>query len=413
MYLCQYGEILVSMGISKFTQDDAIFRDEDVLRDSYQPDELLERDEELAAYQHALKPVIKGNRPKNLFVYGQTGVGKSLSTNMVLERLLADQEQFDDVDIRVVNIVCKTLTSSYQISIELVNAFRNSGNKLSHRGHAPGTVYQFLWEELNDLTATHVLFVLDEIDSIGSDDDLLYELPRCNDNGNVDDTLVGVIGISNDFTFRDNLSARVKSSLAEEEIHFPPYNANELTNIMDQRADDAFVDGVLDQDVVPLCGALAAQESGSARHALKLLYKAGDLARERGQPPVAAEDVRTAAERIREGRIRDELESLPTQSHLTLYAVYRLAEEDRTPAKRSQIYEAYTAAANAIDVDAKTDRTVHDRLSQLTLKGFLDVDEHNEGWHGGSYYEYSLDIQSNLVAQVLADETVARTSDLL
>lgn len=65
-------------------------------------------------------------------------------------------------------------------------------------------------------TLTYVLFILDEIDSIGTDDDILYELPRCNASGNVDDTFVGVIGISNNFQFRNNLSARVKDSLMKK-----------------------------------------------------------------------------------------------------------------------------------------------------------------------------------------------------
>ena len=52
------------------------------------------------------------------------------------------------------------------------------------------------------------MIVLDGIDSIDDDDDILYELPRANDNEHVDDILVGAIGISNDFTVRDNLGAQ-------------------------------------------------------------------------------------------------------------------------------------------------------------------------------------------------------------
>ncbi|GAA5061620.1 hypothetical protein GCM10025751_48120 [Haladaptatus pallidirubidus] len=74
------------------------------------------------------------------------------------------------------------------------------------------------------------------------------------------------------------LNARVKDSLCDEEIHFPPYDANQLRNILKQRAEKAFRDGILDGDTIPLCSAFSAEESGSARQALKLLYKAGDLA---------------------------------------------------------------------------------------------------------------------------------------
>ena len=67
-------------------------------------------------------------------------------------------------------------------------------------------------------------------------------------------------------------------------------------------------------------------------------------------------------------------------------------------------------AAKSIDADVVSDRTIHDCLSKLTLKGFLDVDEKNEGPHGGSYYEYSLSIRTDLAREALQDDT--RTDQL-
>lgn len=262
-----------TMGLQDFTRDDSVFRDESVLRDTYRPDSLIERDDQLAEYQNALRPIINNAPPKNIFVYGQTGVGKTLSTRLVLDKLQNDAGQYEDLEIKVVNIVCKSLSSSYQVSIRLVNELREPENQIALRGHGSGDVYDMLWSDLNDLDATHVLFVLDEIDSIGTDDDILYELPRCNSNGNVDGAMVGVIGISNDFQFRDNLSARVKDSLCDEEIHFPPYDAEQLQNILRRRSGPAFQDSVVENGVIALCAAFAAQESGSARRALRILTR--------------------------------------------------------------------------------------------------------------------------------------------
>lgn len=394
------------MGLEPFTAEDPVFLDEDVLRDSHKPETLLERDQELEEYQTALKPVIKGARPRNIFVYGQTGVGKTVATEMIMDQLQRDQDNYDNLDIRVINIICKNLTSSYQVAVKLVNEFRDVDNKIPTTGYPPDTVYEFLWEHLNDVDATHVLFVLDEVDSIGNDDNILYELPRSNDNGNVppENTKVGVIGISNNFTFRDNLSARVKDSLCDEEIHFPPYDANQLRNILYQRAEKAFVDDVLSDDVVPLAAAMAGQESGSARQALKLLFKAGDIARSRGEEEVTEDHVREAEPMVKESQVKNELQSLPTQSHLTLYAVLKLHDREELPAKSSDIFEVYEQAADFIDADVKTDRTIRDRLSQLSLKGFLEVDEHNKGPKGGSYYLYEFgDVRPDLIREILED----------
>lgn len=396
------------MSLRDFSREEEIFRDESVLRDSHTPDTLLERNDELAEYQNALQPVINGAPPKNIFVYGQTGVGKTLSTSIILEKLASDADQYDDLDIEVVNVVCKSLTTSYQVSVRLLNELRPEGEQIAKRGHAAGDIYDMLWEEIESLEATHVLFVLDEVDSIGTNDDILYQLPRCNSNGNVEGTYVGVIGISNDFTFRDNLSGRVKDSLADEEIHFPPYDAEELESILEQRAEKAFVPEALGPDVVQLCAAFAARESGSARLGLRILYKAGDLARQRGDDTVREPHVRDAVDVVEKGRIKDELERLPTQSHLTLFAVLDFAEESKTPVRRKRIYERYCEYARELGVDVKTNRTIHDRLSDLTLKGFLDVYERNEGIRGGNYYTYEMNLETELVREVLQNDERVR-----
>ncbi len=114
--------------------------------------------------------------------------------------------------------------------------------------------------------------------------------------------------------------------------------------------------------------------------------------------------VRQADEIVERDKVRDELTRLPTQSKLTLYSLLLLEREDETPSKRNRIYERYVMAAKRIDADVRTDRTIHDRLSQLTLKGFLDVDEQNKGPKGGSYYEYEFSIRADLAQEVLQED---------
>ena len=97
--------------------------------------------------------------------------------------------------------------------------------------------------------------------------------------------------------------------------------------------------------MIPLCAAFAGQESGSARQALKLLFTAGDLARSWDCEKVGEKHVREAEPLVRDSKVKDELRSLPTQSHLTLYAVWRLADQEETPVKSSEIYDVRTPTA--------------------------------------------------------------------
>jgi len=115
--------------------------------------------------------------------------------------------------------------------------------------------------------------------------------------GELEHAKVGIIGISNNFKFRESLSPRVKSTttLTEREIQFSPYDANELRTILNYYADLVFYENVLSDDVVPLCAAFTAQDTGDARMGLDLLETAGDIARHEDADHVVEEHVRIAA----------------------------------------------------------------------------------------------------------------------
>jgi cell division control protein 6 len=98
--------------MTTFTRDTEIFRDEDMLREDYQPESITAREEELENYKKALQPVVNGAQPRNIFLYGKTGVGKTAVSRFLLERLERDTEQYDDIDLSVYWLNCTNLSSS-------------------------------------------------------------------------------------------------------------------------------------------------------------------------------------------------------------------------------------------------------------------------------------------------------------
>ena len=119
-----------------------------------------------------------------------------------------------------------------------------------------------------------LIVVLDEIDFLVKErgDDLLYDLTTIKENLKL--SRVSIIGISNDLQFKENLDARVLSSLSEEEVVFRPYSATELYDILQARSVLGFLDRVLAKGALNLCSALAASEHGDARRALDLELQA-------------------------------------------------------------------------------------------------------------------------------------------
>ncbi|WP_193310549.1 orc1/cdc6 family replication initiation protein [Halorubrum halophilum] len=385
----------------RFERKQNIFRNKDALGESYQPDQIEERDEEIEEYMDALQPVVDGWEPNNIFLYGNTGVGKTAVTDYLLDRLQDDVADYNDVDLAVMSVNCKTLNSSYQVAVELVNKLRPAGGEISSTGYPQQTVFKKLYKELEAIGGT-ILIVLDEVDSIGDRDELLYELPRARANNNLDSTKVGVIGISNDFKFRDQLDPRVQDTLCERELQFPPYDAPELENILESRAEVAITEDAVEQGVLNFCAALAARDSGSARQALDLLRLAGEIAENREVDLIERDHVEAARSRLEQERVEEGMRELTTHGRLALLAVVSKAAKEETPSRTREIYEEYAALCDSSGTDSLAQRSVHNHLSDLRMLGILSAYENRSGSRG-NYYSYELDVPFTSAIEAMSD----------
>ncbi|NKE34374.1 AAA family ATPase [Natronococcus sp. JC468] len=385
-----------------FQPDTEIFRHRDALREDYQPEEIIGRDQELQQYISALQPVINGDQPANVFLYGKAGVGKTACTRYLLSELKADATEYG-VDLTTVRTNCEDLNTSYQVAIQLINELRPPDDQLKPTGYPRRQVNEWLWEELDAIGGT-VVIVLDEVDHI-EDDSLLYQIPRARANGNLEESKVGIVGISNDFKFRESLSSKVQSSLCEKEIQFPAYDANELRAILRRRAEVAFYDDVVPTEVIAKCAAFGAKDAGDARQSLDLLMEAGDVAVERGVERITEAHVDEARASLERSRIVDGVAGLTQQGHLVLYALVMLHEEGETPTRARAIQDRYEIVCDRAAADSLVPRRMRDHLNELAMLGIASRVERNKGEVGGRYYEYSLDTNPDLLLEAL-DETV-------
>ena len=299
------------------------------------------------------------------------------------------------------SVNCKTLNSSYQVAVELVNKLRPAGGEISSTGYPQQTVFKKLYKELEAIGGT-ILIVLDEVDSIGDRDELLYELPRARANNNLDSTKVGVIGISNDFKFRDQLDPRIQDTLCERELQFPPYDAPELENILESRAEVAIAADAVEQGVLKFCAALAARDSGSARQALDLLRLAGEIAENREVDLIERDHVEAALSRLEQERVEEGMRELTTHGRRALLAVVSKAAKEETPSRTREIYEEYTALCDSSGTDSLAQRSVHNHLSDLRMLGILSAYENRSGSRG-NYYSYELDVPFTSAIEAMSD----------
>ncbi|WP_297489609.1 ORC1-type DNA replication protein [Thermococcus sp.] len=358
-----------------------IFKNKEVLRHSYTPKELPHRKEQIEELAHILVPVLRGETPSNVFVYGKTGTGKTVTIKFVTEELKRISDKYN-VPVEVIYINCEIVDTQYRVLANIVNHFKNeSGVEVPLVGWPTDEVYAKL-KDVIDAKERFVIIVLDEIDKLikKSGDDILYSLTRINTE--LKRAKVSIIGISNDLKFKEYLDARVLSSLSEEEVVFPPYDATQLKDILLQRAENAFNEGVLDDAVVPLCAALAAREHGDARRALDLLRVAGEIAEREGAGKVTERHVWLAQEKIEQDTMEEVIKTLPLHSKVLLYSIVLLDENGELPANTGDVYSVYTTLCEYIDLDSLTQRRVSDLINELDMLGIINAKVVSKGRYG-------------------------------
>ena len=386
---------MVDLGDNPFDTTDAIFEWKQPLKkDTFSPETIFHRDEEISLYINALQDVVVGHDPNNIFVFGPTGVGKTAVTKWVRDKL-QEKAVEEGVPLHVIGpINCRNYRSAYSLVTSLVNEFREPDNKLPESGYSTDNVFEFLYEEI-ETVGGNVLIILDEIDNIPPDarNDFLYDLPRAeaNENTPIETAKIGLIGISNDLKFVDVLEPKVKSTLGEREIKFGPYNANELRDILGYYADMAFRDGVLQDEVVPLAAAFSAQERGDVRQGLRILEKAGEYARMSDGNVVTEEHVRQATETIETDELLDYFEDdLSSQQALTYLATTLAIIEPGHEATTKRVYKLYSSIAESSGRPIKSERKLYEFLDQLSMQGLVRSAEQNLGIKGGRKFIYDV-----------------------
>jgi len=374
-----------------------------VLKVSYVPEKLsdaLHREEIIKRYQLNLIDVSRGLAPDNIFVFGKSGTGKSLVTRLVLKDLVNVANK-RGISVHVININCENLRTENSMWIEINNKMLEINNIIdknvlwnSRSRHA--IFFQDLFNKLEGI----LIIVLDEIDK-SADYNIINKLVRSMSDYNQQPPCL--ICITNDVNFQNCLETHVLSVLVQNEIQIDPYNAEELADILKARAKIAFCPNTVQDSVIPLCAALAAQEHGDCRKSISLLAKAGEIADEIGKGIVEEVDVRLANERLEIDRILEVVKTLPTQSKLTLLACIYTHEITKTVCLTGTIYNIYRKFCIELDTDILTQRRVSDLITELDMLGIVNSIVVSKGRYGRTK-EVTLDANWKFVKQACLND---------
>jgi len=373
-----------------------LFINKKSLQSNYTPDEIPHRDEQVNQIAGILAPSLRMEKPSNLFIYGKTGTGKTVVARYVAEQII-EATKGKDIPLRVFYLNCKmkrVADTEYRIVSQLANAF---GEKVPATGLPTDEVYRLFIEAIDNKKQLLIL-ILDEIDQLvkKAGDEILYNLTRL--NSELKNVEISIIGISNDLLFTDNIDPRVKSSLSEEELVFPPYNAIQLQDILRNRAKLAFADNVLGPGVIEKCAAYAAREHGDARRALELLRVAGEIAERKNFDKITLDHLDDAEEKIERDRVLDIISTQPKQFQVALHSLLSL-DLEKESVFTGDLYDVYKNNCLSIGLKPLTQRRVSDIIAELDMLGIINAKVISKGRYGRTR-EISLAIPNSTIPNI-------------
>jgi archaeal cell division control protein 6 len=366
----------------EFLDKESIFLDKSVLQVKYLPDIILHRREQVKQLASIIAPALRSDKPSNLFIYGKTGTGKTLCIKHTISKMdnIASER---NIDLKIIYLNCKMkkiADTEYRIIAQLA---REIGEEVPMTGLPTDEVYNIFLRKLESKKQV-VIIILDEIDQIikKAGDELLYTLTRI--NSELKNSQVAFVGISNDVRFMEDIDPRVKSSLGEEELIFPPYNAIELKDILGKRSLLAFKENTVKDGVLAKCAAYAAREHGDARRALDLLRVAGEVAEREGEQAIEPKHIDLAEEKIEKSRILEIIQTQPKQSQIVMYSIlFVLEEKDRGEfAETGEVFEHYKEVCKQTGNNILTQRRISDLISELDMLGLINARLISKGRYG-------------------------------
>ena len=370
------------MPLNELLIESKVFADRGVLSLHYTPKKLVFREKEIGNIEKALAPALKGERGRNLFIYGRTGTGKTSCTHYVIDEV----KEIPNTKTKISYANCRIYNSRYRVLNKIVSDHLPTYAK---RGYSAVDLYEKITSWIEEDSKTLVV-VLDEIDMVRDLDDLVYTLTRI--NSDIKAGGVTIIGISNRVSFKEDLDPRSLSTLYETELVFPSYYATELYAILKDRVPQAFKEGTVGDDVLHYIASMAYKEGGDARLSLKILSEAGELADESGVDRVTMKEAEEAAKIAEREVVYDLIVTLPEHYKLVLYALTKLTLSGGSYKKLTdgvdtylfsgEVYNRYRSIAESLHKEPKSERWYRKYLSELSMQGLIVSFESGKGIRG-------------------------------
>jgi len=320
----------------------SVFKDEAKLDINYVPNRLPHREKEHRLLMEFFNFLLRfpERMAQRVIITGDVGTGKTaLARRFGADITLEANKQ--GTRLQYVHVNCRDYRGKLFLILQHALAvFRPSFPK---RGYSAEEVLGALLQTLDEENA-YIILTLDEFDTLidreGSE--TVYKLTRLQEIRAGKPQRISLIFVMRDLKSTEKLDASSRSTLQRNVISLEKYEKDQLTDILNERVSMAFWPSTVSEDIVSLAAELGFSESGNARFAIELLWRAGKYADAEDMDSITPECVRKAVSSIIPTIRRSELASLGLHEKLFLLGVARTFKENQNVyASLSEVEMAY------------------------------------------------------------------------
>lgn len=270
--------------------DESLFQDMEVFEFDFVPGQFDFRDTQEQELAFQIQPALRGGRPLNTICRGLPGTGKTTS----IRKLFTEIEEHTNKIVPVL-INCQLDNTKFAIFSQIYRVL------LGHKAPSSGTSFK----QVFDAVCTHLveedvvlLVCLDDANYLMYEDEInkvLYTLLRAHESH--PGAKIGVITVISDMSvdLMKTVDIRVASVFQPTDIYFPPYDEDEIKEILRQRVRQGFYPGVISEEMLSLITEQT-MKGGDLRVGIDLLKRAGLNAEKNARRSVGRDDVCRAYE---------------------------------------------------------------------------------------------------------------------